>query len=208
MAIWIALALAAAALPPDDDVRLPVSLQFEDERPPVRATATARVGAWTGSSFEFQAVRSDSTQATSKQQTFFSASVLGGAVFYDHVVLLATYEASLASKLTIMAGGVYVGVRDHPKPRYGKGVPDEVMLYAGVLLGRVDVDEPEFGNFDRGVGFAGGVELGWSIAEGMVVGLYGEYRNLKFDYQRDILSGDDTLGGSSVWVGLGLDYRF
>jgi hypothetical protein len=207
MAIWLALALAAAGLPPDDE-RLPVSLQLDDELSPVRATVTARLGAWTGSSFEFEAIRTDSTKANSKQKTFFSASILGGAVFYDHVVLLATYEASLASKLTITAAGAYLGLRDHPKPRYGKGVPDEVMLYAGVLLGRVHVDATDFGSFDRGVGFAGGVELGWSISETLVVGIYGEYRNIKFDYQRDIISGDDQLGGSSVWVGLGLDYRF
>jgi len=207
MAIWLAVMLAAAGFPPDDD-RLPRSLQLEDEVQPVTPTVAARLGIWTGRTFEFQAVRTDSTQATTKQKTFFTASLLGGVQLYDHIVLLATIESSFASKTTIQAGGAFVGWRERPKLRYGKGVPDEVMIYGGVLVGRLDVDKEDFGEFDRGVGFGGGLEFGWSVSPSTVVQLFAEFRSLKFDYRRDILSGDDSIGGTSGWFGIGIDHRF
>src|SRR5207302_875266 len=100
MAIWMAVMLAAAASAPDDDP-LPRSLQAEDEWNSVNGIVAARLGVWAGRSFSFQAVRTDSTQATSKQQAFFSASILGGLEFYDHVVILGTYESDLASKISV-----------------------------------------------------------------------------------------------------------
>jgi len=208
MGIWMAVALAAAwASPPGDDP-LPRSLQFEDEVSVVDGLASARLGVWTGRSFQFEAVRSDSTQASTKQQAFFSASLLAGAQFYEHLVVLGTYESSIASKMSIQLGGAYLGWREHPKQRYGKGVPDEVMIYAGVLLGRLNVDETDFGSFDKGVGFAGGLEFGWSLSPRFVVELFAEFRSIKFDYQRDVIKGDDKIGGSSGWFGIGMDYRF
>ena len=207
MAICMALMLAAAATAPGDDP-LPRSMQVDDEWNSVSGIVSARLGVWAGRSFSFQAVRTDSTQATSKQQAFFSASLLGGVEFFDHVVVLGTYEADMASKISVQAGGAYVGWREHPKQRYGKGVPDEVMIYAGVLVGRLDVQKDDFGSFGRGVGFGGGIEFGWSVSAHANVQFFAEYRNLKFDYKRDVLSGDDSIGGASGWFGVGLDYRF
>jgi len=42
----------------------------------------------------------------------------------------------------------------------------------------------------------------------MSVQLAGEYRYLKFDYKRDVVSGDSSIGGSSAFIGLGLSFRF
>jgi hypothetical protein len=208
MAIWMAAALAAAAWTGGDDDALPRSLQLEDEISATNGIVAARLGAWAGRSFRFEAIRPDGTKAASTQQAFFSASLLGGVQFYDHLVLLGTVESDVASKITINAGGVYVGWRERPKQRYGKGVPDEVMAYAGVLVGRVKVDETDFGTFDRSVGFGGGFTFGWTLSPHCIVQFYAEYRNLSFDYNRSVLSGDDKIGGSSVWLGAGIDYRF
>jgi hypothetical protein len=207
MALWMAVVMAAAAIPPGDG-ELPRTVQIDDDWSAAGGVAAVRVGAWAGREFSFQAVRSDSTQATSKQQAFFSASVLGGLELYEHFVILGTYEADLASKISAQVGGAYLGWREHPKEKYGKGVPDSVTLYAGVLVGRLDVKQDDFGSFDRGTGFGGGLALGWSLSAHASVELYGEYRFLRFDYNRDVLSGDKSIGGSSGWFGLGLDYRF
>ncbi|HVE41437.1 MAG TPA: outer membrane beta-barrel protein [Planctomycetota bacterium] len=207
MGIWLAAVLAAAVLPPEDDA-LPRTLQIEDDVEFVHGLASARLGVWTGRSFSFEAVRPDGTKAASKQQALFSASILAGAQFYEHLAILGTFEADLASKITATVGGVYLGWRENPKPRYGKGVPDEVLIYGGVLFGHLTVDQTDFGSFDRGVGFGGGLEFGWELTPHLVVELFAEYRYLKFDYKPDILSGDDHIGGSTGWFGIGLDYRF
>ena len=206
MAILMAV-LLAASFPPEDDA-LPRSLQSEEEWSTVGGVLTARVGVWTGRSFDFKSVRTDSTQATSKQQALFSASILGGVEFFDHLVFLGTYEGDLASKITAQVGGGYVGWREHPKEKYGNGVPDEVLVHAGVLLGRIDIHKDDFGGFDRGVGFGGGLSFGWTLSSHAAVQLFGEYRYLRFDYQRDVFSGDKSIGGSAGWFGAGIDLRF
>lgn len=207
MGIWLAAVLATTVFPPDDDA-LPRSLQIEDDVKTVEGFVSARLGVWAGRPFSFEAARPDGTQAQSKQQALFSASLMGGVQFYEHVAVLASVEADIASKITAEVGGVYVGWREHPKTRYGKGVPDEVMIYAGALLGRLTVHETDFGSFDRGVGFGGGLEFGWELSPHLLLELFAEYRYLKFNYKPDIVSGDDHIGGHGGWFGVGLDYRF
>lgn len=207
MAIWVAALLAAAASA-QEDYKLPYSLQHDDDGRGVEGILGARLGVWTGRDFEFQAIRTDSTQATSKTQALFAASAMGGVQLYDHFVVLGSVEADIASKISAQSGGVYLGWREHPKQRYGKGVPDEVMIYAGVLVGRFEVNETDFGDFDTGIGFGGGVALGWTISSHFAVQLYGEYRHMTFDYERDIISGDKRIGGNTLWIGAGIDLRF
>ena len=207
MAIWMAVMLAAAGFPPNDE-KLPRTLQAEETLKPVEAIFGVRAGIWTGRSFDFQAIRLDSTQATSDQQAFFSAQALAGIQLYEHVAVLVSYEADIASKVSAHVGGAYLGWRERPKTRYGKGVPDEVLIYAGAVTGRISVDTTGFGSFDRGLGYSVGLSLGWSLTPRLSVQLAGEYRYLKFDYRQDVLSGDTSIGGNSVWAGLGLDYRF
>lgn len=167
-----------------------------------------RVGAWTGRDFKFEAIRTDGKQATSNQQTFFSAGAMVGMEFYDHFRVMISGEADIASKITAEVGGAYIGWHQRPKERYGKGVPDEATVYAGAVFGKIDVHEPEFGEFDRGVGFAGGIDFGWQLSPKWSVDLIGEYRYLKFDYKLDVSEGDKSIGGNSFWIGMGLTLRF
>jgi len=207
MAIWLAVMLAAAGLPPEDD-KLPRALQADESVKTVEGIIGVRAGVWTGRGFDFVAVRTDSTQASSDQQALFSASLQGGVQFYEHFDILVSFEADIASKITAQVAGAYLGWREHPKERYGKGVPDEVLVYAGAVTGRISVDSPDFGSFKRGVGYSVGLSLGWAISSHLTVQLQGEYRYLRFDYKRDVLSGDTTIGGNTVWAGLGLDFGF
>jgi hypothetical protein len=207
MGIWLAAVLAAAVVRPDEE-SLPRTLEIEDDVRFAQGVAIARLGAWAGRPFGFEAVRPDSTKAVSKQQALFSASILGGAQFYEHVNILGTVEGDIASKITAEIGGVYLGWRESPMPRYGRGVPDEVLVYAGVLFGRLAVHQTDFGSFDHAIGFGGGLAFGWSVAPHLVVDFFAEYRYMKFNYKPAIVSGDDSMGGSGGWFGLGLNYRF
>src|SRR5688500_10598494 len=207
MAIWLAAVLAAAGFPQDND-RLPRSMKLEDETAVAEGVLAARVGVWASRQFEFEAIRTNSTKAESKQQAFFSASLLGGVQLYERLVILGTFESNIATKITIQAGGAYLGWRDHPKQHYGKGVPDEVMLYAGVLFGRLMVDQDDFGSVDSGIAFAGCVIFGSCLSSDPSIQLSGAYRSMPFDYVRVIVSGDDKIGGSGGCIGLGLQYRF
>ena len=208
MAIWLAAVLAAAVFPPEDGDGLPRSLQADPEFAAVEGVVAARMGVWTGHGFEFSAVRTESTEAKSNQSTFYTASLMGGVRFYEHVTLLATYEGDIASKVTLQVGGIYLGWCEHPKQRYGKGVPDEVTVYAGAILGRYKVHKDDFGTFDASVGFAGGIALGWMLSSNLSFQLYGEYRLIEFDYNRDITSGDNSVGGSTILIAAGIDLRF
>lgn len=207
MMIWMAVMLAAAGLPPEDD-GLPRTMQLEDEPRTVTVFATPRVGGWASRSFAFEATRVDNIQVSSQQQAFYSTSIRAGLEFYEHFVVMGMYEASFASKITAQLGGAYIGWREHPQERYGKGIPDEAMVYAGVLIGHLDVHVPDFGEFDRAIGFGGGLELGWNLTRNLTFNLYAEYRRVRFEYLRPVASGNTSMGGNSIGFGIGLDLRF
>jgi len=111
-----------------------------EEKPrPVEAVAIARLGVWTGRDFNFEATRTDGMVATSKQEALFSASAMGGLELYDHFMVLGMVEGDVASKITAEIAGLYLGWHQRPKERYGKGVPDEATVYAGVIGGSLEV---------------------------------------------------------------------
>jgi hypothetical protein len=206
MGIWMAVVLSAAGFcQQTPDYLRPVE---ETHAPVVEGVAIGRLGVWAGRDFNFEAVRTDGKMASSKQEVFFSASVMGGIELYDHFMVLGMVEGDLASKLSSELAGLYLGWHQRPKERYGKGVPDEATIYAGVIGGSLTVHETDFGDFDRGVGFGGGLSFGWILTPHMSIDLIGEYRYLRFNYQKDIVSGDSSIGGNSGWFGLGVDFRF
>ena len=209
MGIWLAAVMATACFAQDyGTIRSPYVYGSESSAPAVDGILLPRAGVWAASDFKFQATRTDGKVSTSNQQALFSASMMGGVQFYDHFRILASIEADFASKISSEVGGVYLGWHQRPKERYGKGVPDEATVYAGLVVGKMTVSESDFGDFDRGVGFGGGVTFGWTVSSSLTVDLIGEYRYLKFDYQKDVASGSTSIGGSGAWIGIGLDVRF
>jgi hypothetical protein len=209
MGIWLAAVMATTCLAQDDGtIRSPYVYGSESDASTVDGVLIPRLGVWTASEFKFQATRTDGKVSTSNQNTLFSASVMGGVQFYDHFRLLASVEGDFASKISSEVAGAYIGWHQRPKERYGKGVPDEATVYAGVVAGKLAVHENDFGDFDRGVGFSGGISLGWTVSSSLTVDFIGEYRNLKFDYRKDVASGSTSIGGSGAWIGMGLEFRF
>jgi hypothetical protein len=208
MGIWMAVLIGATGICPQSTPDYRRSMDEEVGPRAVEGVAVGRFGVWAGRDFNFEAVRTDGKMSTSKQEAFFSASLMGGVELYDHFLILGTIEGDIASKITSEVAGAYVGWHQRPKEHYGKGVPDEATIYAGVLAGSLKVHETDFGDFDRGVGFGGGISLGWMLSSRMSFEVYGEYRYLKFDYQKDVVSGDHSIGGNSGWFGAGVNFRF
>jgi hypothetical protein len=209
MAIWLAAVLTTACFAQDGSgVRSPYVYGPDDDATSLDGIFIPRVGVWAGRDFKFQATRADGFTSTSNQQALFSASAMAGVQLYDHFRILGSFEGDFASKISAEVGGAYLGWHQRPKERYGKGVPDEVTVYAGVQVGRIKVHEDDFGDFDRGVGFAGGMSFGWVVSSRVSVDLLAEYRSLKFDYRKEVTSGSTSIGGNTGWFGFGLDVRF
>jgi hypothetical protein len=192
----------------DAGVRSPYVYGSDEDAASLDGIFIPRVGVWAGRDFKFQATRTDGFTSTSNQESLFSASVMAGVQLYDHFRILGSFEGDFASKITAEVGGAYIGWHQRPKERYGKGVPDEATVYAGVVMGKLKVHEDNFGDFDRGLGFGGGISFGWSLSSRVTVDLIGEYRYLKFDYRKDVTSGDTSIGGNTGWFGVGLGVRF
>lgn len=207
MGIAMAAVLAVACFAQDERGEKYNYILDEDAHT-TNGVAAVRMGVWGGRDFSFDAIRTDGKQATSKQEAFFSANAMVGMEFYDHFRVMLSAEGDIASQITAEIGGAYVGWHQRPKERYGKGVPDEATVYAGALFGKIDVHEPDFGEFKRGIGFAGGIDFGWQLSSKWSVDFLAEYRYLKFDYKLDVTEGDNSIGGNTFWIALGLSLRF
>jgi len=208
MGICMAVLLSAAGLCQETPYEYRRPSDPEPKARAVEGVAVVRVGAWIGNDFQFEANRTDGLQSSSKQNVLFSTSLMAGVELYDHFMILGMVEADFASKLTAEVGGAYIGWHQRPKERYGKGVPDEATVYAGVIGGSIKVHEDNFGDFDNDIGFAGGISFGWELGRNWSFELSGEYRYLQFDYKKEVVSGDTSIGGNSGWFGVGLNFRF
>jgi hypothetical protein len=183
---------------------LPVELRLENDDSTV--FARIRSGAWASNGFEFRATRTDGIQVNSEGQALLSGGVDLGVAIHDRFVIFGTYEVSGTDDLFADLAGLYAGYRD--RSEHGQGVPDEVTLYAGTILGRFEVKKEGFGDFEDAIGFGGGIDLTWHAARGLLFSVIGEYRLIEFEYHKDVLEGDKQAGGSGVWAGLALDFRF
>ena len=170
----------------------------------------ARGGDWTSRQFDFEAFTVSGQQLRSGAETLLSAGVDAGFAVADRVVVFGMFEGLWSNDVHSEIAGICVGYRDWSEPGASAGVPQEAMIYAGALYGRFDITTPGFGDFDSAAGARAGMSFTWSLARALGLTFAVEYRYLKFDYadEGDLVSGDRTIGGSGIWVGLGLDLRF
>lgn len=87
-------------------------------------------------------------------------------------------------------------------------LPVDVQISLGPVFGRLEVDEAAFGDFESAVGFEGRVDAtGW-LSEWLGAALWAAYRQIRFDYDGDVLAGDDSAGGGTLAVGAAFVIRF
>lgn len=170
-----------------------------------------RGGAWTTKAFEFDAITTSSTQLRSTADTLASFGFDGGgSVLNDRIVVFGSIEGSYSSKIHSENVGLCIGWRDWAPSTAAAGIPNEVILYAGAMYGRFDITTSGFGDFDNTLGARAGISLYWKLTPIAGISLLAEYRYMKFDYKdkSSILSGDTSIGGSGLWIGMGIDFRF
>jgi hypothetical protein len=221
MTLWLALFLLAPGdLPTSLSDPLPeadVAAEAEILPEPVGAPQgdhillRARVGLWGSPAFHFDAVTTSNMELNSKIQTLFTGGVdVGGSILHDRFVIFASIEGSFANKIQLETASICLGWRDWAGPNAAKGVPNEVLLFTGPMVGRFDISTPGFGKFDTGIGVRAGMTLTWKLTHYIGVSFDGEYRFIQFDFKdkSSLVSGDTSIGGSGYWLGVGLDFRF
>ncbi len=167
---------------------------------------TLRSGIWASTGFHFEAV-TNSLRREIDTNALFSVGLDGGVEVADRFVFFATYEANMAEDIFADVAGACVGYREHGEEQGNPAVPVSTTIYAGGIWGRFDVDEEGY-EFDDAFGFRAGIAFSWKAGRRWAVDLVGEYRLIEFKCETKPDSGDKEVGGSTLWAGLGLSYRF
>ncbi len=201
----MSLLLAAALLGPGD---LPAEMRWEEPGAGLEGFLRIRGGVWASGGFEFEATRADSVRVKSDGQGLPSGGLDAGFVLADHLVIFASVDGSSTDDVNAQAAGAALGYRERAAPDASLGVPDEIAVYAGGLWGRFEVEKKGFGDFDDAFGFRAGIVVTYRLSPSLTLGAIGEYRLIEFKYEEDVVEGDKHAGGSSAWVGLGLDLRY
>jgi hypothetical protein len=208
MTATIALLLALAPVDGPAATDVPRDMRLDDPVPDSEAFVRFRGGGWASSGFEFRAELPGSLLARSDGQAMWSVGLDAGVVFAGHYVFFATVEHSLTDDVNADVAGLCFGYREVAPRGAPAGVPDEVTLYAGGIWGRFEIDASGFDDFDDGLGLRAGLAFTWRPAFGFAVSAIVEYRLIEFEYQGEVVDGDKEAGGSTVWAGVGVDFRF
>ncbi len=178
-------------------------LQTDD----VELQARLRGGAWASGGFEFEALLPTGKREVDGE-TLWLVGADAGVCFDDRWLLSAGADWSSANDLEVVAfhlsGGyrLRVGEMIHALP------PFRCEFTAGVLLGTLDVDVSDFGDFDPGLGVRAGVTALFDFGDTFAIGAWVEARWIRFKYEEDTLDGDDYAGGGGVAAGVVVEARW
>jgi hypothetical protein len=197
--------LACLMLGPGD---LPVEVRWNEDGRGTEGFLRLRAGAWACRGFSFEAVRPDATKVKIDDEVVPSAGVDLGFTVAERFLVFVSGDYSGTDHLAIPTFGACIGYRDLRRPDSAKGVPDEVLVYAGAFWSSFEVDTAGFGDFEDAVGFRAGLALTWRPSRTTALSAVGEYRLVEYDYEPEILEGDHQAGGSGAWGGLAFDFRF
>jgi glycerophosphoryl diester phosphodiesterase len=181
-----------APLPPDEEEEEPIE---------VAGLASLRTGLWAIP--DFKAMTPAGSREISRTALFdvgmdFSLDV---APFF----VQSSFDYALSSELSIISFSVQAGLETD----LGKlVVPLSLRASAGVIFAELEVDDSRFGNFDHAVGFLVRAELMGRVSSSVVASLWVDYRQVEFDFDPVVTSGDDTAGGATFAVGLSVGVRF
>jgi hypothetical protein len=118
------------------------------------------------------------------------------------LALSADYAAASDVKATI--GGVLIG----KCWQLGDESPWYLQVAAGPIFGKIDVSTSGFGDFKSGVGGEVRISATVEVHDRIELMLWMDVRQITFDYDEPVVSGDKDAGGASFAVGAGFLMRF
>jgi hypothetical protein len=116
------------------------------------------------------------------------------------------YEAADSSDMTLSSFTAQIGYHF----QIACPMADDLSLHGGLHYSTVQVDDM-IGDFDPETGFRGGLEFRKKLCGAWSFHYGGEYRYLKFDYDKsdESVAWERNLGQGGGWAALlGIDYRF
>ncbi len=119
-----------------------------------------------------------------------------------------SFDTAAADDVTAWLGGARLGASVFLPVDDYLAVPLEAGISAGVLGGRLEVDQSGFGDFDPAWGFLTRGDLSAWLSDELSVSLWAEYRHIEFEYDREVLSGNRYAIGPSVALGISMAFLF
>lgn len=197
-----ALLLAASLLQAPGDPPLPPTLAAEEpaaDEIHFTFMPALRVGGWFMGSFEASTPLGGRKIESS---LFFDAGIDLRAEYGGWSLALAA-DYGVSSDVTAIVGGILFG----KCWRLGD-TPHFIQVAAGPLFGKLDVDVSAFGDFKSAVGGVVRISTTVEVHESIEVMLWADYRQLTFDYDEPVVSGDKDAGGATFAFGAGFLLRF
>lgn len=160
-----------------------------------------RAGAWRFGTFD--AVTTAGRRKIDQSLLFDAGVEVRGDL--DPFTLTLAGDYAVGKDLQLTLGTVLVGVKiaidDSPSPI-------ELHLAVGPAFGALEVDLPSFGNFKSALGFEARLRtLAW-FNDRIGLEFWFDYRQLRFDYEPAVISGDTHPQAGSIAFGAGLVLRF
>jgi hypothetical protein len=124
---------------------------------------------------------------------------------FDGWTLAAGADYGAGDHVKVVSGSIRIGARWAVDDKVS---PLTLGVSAGPLFGRLDTTVSGFGDFKSGVGFEGRIDAAARLTPNLDLGLWADYRYLKFEFEETVLSGDRDAGGSMFAVGAALIMRF
>jgi hypothetical protein len=131
------------------------------------------------------------------------------AFFIPHPDLFVGLEVETAvgGDVTMFGAGPVVEWRfAHDNPAGGGRSDMEHFARAGVLYEQLEVDKSDFGDFDPAIGFRIGYEFRAWLGGSWTLKIGAEYRYAVWNYNGDVVDGDEEIGGHGFFLSIGVGF--
>lgn len=199
------LVMAVPALAHEAEAPLPSTLSAEPQMPP---EASASLSAYLGVEIldlEFDALGTDLRDRNLEGMGMPTLGVEGLINLGEDFRLGLALEAGYWGDTTILSAGPLVAWR-FAVGREVKFQPPEMEHYLklGLMYRQLEVSKSGFGDFEPAFALRGGYELRLNVGEWLMVALAADVRYSVFEFDDDVLQGDDEVGGVGVLISVGL----
>ncbi|HYE99615.1 MAG TPA: hypothetical protein VEJ18_11925, partial [Planctomycetota bacterium] len=204
-ALILLMAVPALAYEPERDLPAVLSAEPPAQKPP---EASASLSVYLGVEFldlEFDALGADLRDRNLEGIGLPTLGVEGLLYLGEDFRLGAALEAAYWGDTTLLSAGPVIAWR-FAVGREVKFQPPEMEHFfkLGLMYRQLEVSKSDFGDFEPAFGLRGGYELRLNVGEWLMVALAADVRYSVFEYDEDVLSGDDEAGGLGVLISVGL----